>query len=115
MSLYAIWIDRQEAKLFEFTREKMERSQIHARNPEHHGVNEHKFYAEVASHLAGADQILILGPGVAKHHFQNHLMEQIPLLAKKIVACETVDQPTDAQIGALARKFFRMGYSPARS
>ena len=115
MSVFVIWIDREHAKLFQFSEEKMERKNLEAQHVDHHthrvdGIDvqqrEKAFYSQLLEHLTDATRILILGPGVAKHHFQTYLMEHFPLVAKKIAGCETVDHPTDSQIAALARKFF---------
>lgn len=115
MSIYVVWVDREHAKLFQFSQEKMERKSFQARHFDHHthrldGLDQRRqeaaFFSDVVSHLSEAAKLLILGPGVAKHHFQNYLGEHFPILAKKVVACETVDHPTDPQIAAIARKFF---------
>ena len=117
MSIFVIWVDRDHAKLFQFSNEKMERINLHASHQDHHThrldqidqkQQDNSFFSEVAARLSEATRILILGPGVAKHHFQNYLTEHLPALAKKIAGCETVDHPTDSQIAALARKFFNM-------
>lgn len=121
MSIFVIWVDREHARIFQFSNEKMERKHLQARHQDHHthpfdGIDQKKqeseFFTEVITHLAipevESTRILILGPGVAKHHFQNFLNEHQPALAKKVVGCETVDHPTDAQIAALARKFFNL-------
>jgi stalled ribosome rescue protein Dom34 len=117
MSIFVIWVDREHAKLFQFSNEKMERKTLQARHHDHHThqhdqldqkQQESAFFSLVVESLSEASRILILGPGVAKHHFQTYLMEHQPALAKKIVGCETVDHPTDPQIVALARKFFNM-------
>jgi stalled ribosome rescue protein Dom34 len=115
MSLLAIWVDREHAKLFCFTSEKLTHKeytshfQMHHTHPENqldHQQREVQFFKEFTPDLATAEEILILGPGVAKHHFQTFLTEHYPNTAKKIVGCETVDHPTEPQIIALARKFF---------
>lgn len=102
MSVFVIWVDREHAKLFQFSGEKMERKLLQSSH------QERAFFSEAATHLKDASRVLILGPGVAKHHFQNYLLEHEPLLAKKVVGCETVDEPTDPQIAAFARKLFNM-------
>jgi len=120
MSIFVIWIDREHAKLFQFSNDKMERKALHAKHPDHHthvigqldlAQWEKTFFTEVANHLESSSQILILGPGIAKHHFQTYLMEHHPLLSKKVVGCEAVDHPTDGQIASLARRFFKLGVS----
>ncbi len=115
MSIYVVWVDREHAKLFQFSRDKMERKSFESKGIEHHthapdGIDqktrERKFFGELISHFQEPSKLLILGPGVAKHHFQNYLTEHHPALAKIIAGCETVDHPTDGQIAASAKKFF---------
>lgn len=122
LSNFAIWIDREHAKIFELSREKMERKTIQASQINHHSHREdsfdhkrleHKLFNEIVTHIKGGENILIMGPGVAKHHFQNHLIEHFPSLAKKVVGCESVDHPTDAQMAAMAQKFFQSMVSAA--
>ena len=115
MSLTVVWIDRENAKLFQFSSEKMERKHVEERHADHHThrneaivqqLHERVFFSKVVPHLNESSEVLILGPGVAKHHFQNHLNEHFPAIARKVVGCETVDHPTDPEIAAMARKFF---------
>jgi stalled ribosome rescue protein Dom34 len=65
-------------------------------------------FQEVSQQISLAQQILILGPGVAKHHFQNFLNEHHPSLSKKIVACEAMDFPSDFEIADCATHFFKI-------
>ena len=115
MSIFVIWVDREHAKLFQFSQEKMERKNLQARHTDHHThrqdslddkQHEHSFFSDLSSQISEAAKVLILGPGVAKHHFQNYLIEHQPGLAKKVVGCETVDHPTDPEIAAYAKRFF---------
>lgn len=116
--IFVVWIDREHAKLFQLSREKMERTSLKARHTEHHThagdhfdiqQRENRFYDEVADRLSQASQLLILGPGIAKHHFRTYLNEHRPSLGRSVVGCETVDHPSDGEIAALARRFFKMG------
>jgi len=66
------------------------------------------FFNEIAHELHAADQILILGPGVAKHHFQTYLVEQHPELARRIVGCSSLEHPTELQVKDLAQRFFKL-------
>lgn len=113
--MIAVWIDREHAKIFKLIDDQIKMKSFEARHQEHHShavdqidlqKREREFFLEICDELNAASQILILGPGVAKHHFRNYLTEQQPSVAKKIKGCETVDHPTDAQIAALAKKFF---------
>ncbi len=114
-SAFIVWIDRENAKLFQLSEEKMERVTVHSGHADHHthrmdgldrGRQERRFYGDVADRLDSDCKILLLGPGVAKHHFMNYLHENCPALSKNIVGCETVDHPSDAQIATMAKRFF---------
>ena len=115
MKLSVIWIDRENARIFHLSDEKMERKQLKLRHPDHHTHHrdhldqdreEPGLFKEIATELQDSERLLIIGPGVAKHHFQNYLNEHQPFLAKRVAGVETVDHPTDGQIAALAKKFF---------
>jgi stalled ribosome rescue protein Dom34 len=110
----AIWLDRTEARLFRFPKEKNSRERFRATHTEHHThrpdaldqQREEKVLFElIAQKLKGEAAILIFGPGVAKYHFRNYLNEQHPLTARKVVACQAMDHPTDRQIETFAERY----------
>jgi stalled ribosome rescue protein Dom34 len=116
MKLSIVWIDQKNAKLFHLSEEKMERQHVEASHTDHHthrrdqfdtNRSAHPLFLQTAELLGDSDRILIVGPGVAKHHFFTYLAEHQPLLSKKIAGIETVDHPTDGQIAALTRTFFQ--------
>lgn len=114
MTVSVVWLDREHAKLFHFSEEKMERETCHASRHDHHthklDQNEYEdvtLYDSVANKLQNAKRILILGPGTAKTHFLTRLKERYSSLAKRVVGCETTDHPTDGQIAAYAMKYFK--------
>lgn len=113
MKIFVIWVDREHAKVFEFSSTMMERKNFEAHRHEHHSHRrdnliqqreENSLFSDIAAHVRDATNLLLIGPGVAKHHFQNYLTEHHPALARIVSACQTVDHPSDAQIAALARK-----------
>lgn len=114
MSVFIVWVDRVHAKVFHFSEEKMERKTVQAHFHHHHThrleqdeKESTRFYRELSGLMSLADSILLMGPGLAKEHLRNYLCEHHPLVAKKIVGCETVDHPTDGQIADFARKYFQ--------
>lgn len=124
MTFFVIWIDRAKAKIFQFSQEKMERKTLRSHLPDHHThrqdsndleQKERRFFQGVSDAISPNSQILILGPGIVKHHFQNYLNEHYPILSKMVVACETVDHPTDPQIAAQALKYFKIAKNYAYS
>ncbi len=57
--------------------------------------------------VAGATEILVVGPGSAKMESLRHAQDHDPLIAKKILGLETVDHPTDKQLLAYAKQYFK--------
>jgi stalled ribosome rescue protein Dom34 len=117
MSAFVVWLDREHARVFEFSSSKMERRNLTARHAEHHTHEldqldrqtwEKAYFTDLTALLTGASRLLLVGPGLAKHHFQNYLSEHFPLLSKRVVGCEVVDHPTDGEIAAMARKVFKL-------
>ena len=117
MADYVIWLDSEKAQIFNLKPSGIEKSHFeksgmdhHSRNKkDHHGdpATEH-FFRDLAQKLKGAEQLLILGPGLAKNHFKTHLeTHHVNGLAGKVVGMENSDHPTDNQILEIARKFFK--------
>ena len=48
-----------------------------------------------------------MGPGNAKTAFHKHATQHQPALAKRIVAVESADHPSDGELVAHARKHFK--------
>jgi stalled ribosome rescue protein Dom34 len=115
----AVWIDHKEAHLFEIHPDQVDKDVVlaphhihhkHPRGPE--GVKNHPedakhFFHEVARSLEGCDEILIVGPSTAKLEFLRHVQAHDHALGTKIVGIETVDHPTDGQLIAYAKTYFK--------
>jgi stalled ribosome rescue protein Dom34 len=113
MNLAVVWIDLEQAKLFQFSDDRMQREVIHASHVDHHTHridNDERdsipMYEDFASRLVKDKKILILGPGTARTHFWNHLKEKHKKVAECVVGCEPSDHPTDHKIAAKALEFF---------
>lgn len=114
-----IWIDHKEAKIFHFNKDEADHKVIKPDNPErhiHHHANtmgsghaktSDTYLHEVAQAVADAGAILITGPANAKVELMHHMQKHDPLLAKRVAAVETVDHPSDGQLIAHARKYFK--------
>jgi len=114
-----IWIDHREARVFHFNATDVEHIMLHPDNPTmhiHHKANtvgsghevlDAKFLHEVAQSVADAGAILIAGPGNAKTELVKHIQHHDPKVMKAVLGVETVDHPSDAQLVAHARKFFK--------
>lgn len=115
MSSYVVWLDTEHAHLHKFTVDGIDQKDFKRHSQSHHThghlddvKNSEAFYHGLAEKLADADRILLIGPGLGKTHFKAHLDAHHHVkLASKVVGVETVDHPTDNQIDAFARKFFK--------
>lgn len=118
----AVWMDGTQARVFRVRADAFDEATVEAptfhvhRHPKdqltrthHHPDDERKFFHEVAGHLTGAERILLLGPSVTKLLFLRYLRTEAPALEARVVGLETVDHPTDRQIVAHVRRYFREG------
>jgi stalled ribosome rescue protein Dom34 len=115
----AVWIDHKEANLFEIRQDEAGKDVVvaphhihhkHPRGPE--GVKDHpedakRFFHEVARSLEGSDEILVVGPSTAKLEFLKYVHAHDHAVGSKIVGIETVDHPTDGQLVAYAKTYFK--------
>jgi hypothetical protein len=57
--------------------------------------------------LEGSGEILLVGPATAKLELLRYIEKHDHALGAKIVGIETVDHPTDGQLVAYAKKYFK--------
>jgi stalled ribosome rescue protein Dom34 len=112
-----VWIDHQKGTVWQFTPTEQENTVVHAHGAHrvhsrksthggHKSPADHKFFEDVAHALAGAHEILIIGPAQTKQEFAAYLRQKHSDLGRGIVAVETADHPTDAELLAYARRHF---------
>lgn len=113
MSYYALWIDHKDAVVYKFNADGVDEKKIaNGEFGKHHG-EKHKeieeFYHTVAKNLTGAQELLVMGPGVAKDEFKHHCEKHNHApLAKAIVGTETLaSHPTKAEMLKKASTFFK--------
>lgn len=113
-----IWIDHKEAHVIHFDADDSASEVIKTRSTHphlhhksgstgsgHSGAEKHYLHAVVEA-VAGAREILVVGPGSAKLELIRHAEKHDAKVATKILGVETVDHPTDRQLLAYARKYF---------
>jgi hypothetical protein len=66
------------------------------------------YFRSIVDTLQTAKDWLFLGPGTAKKGLLRHVQAHHPKLADRVVGVETVDRPSDAEIEAHARSYFRI-------
>lgn len=125
-----IWIDHAHAtviksnKMAEMTMETFS-SDVEAKHKGGHDdgehqtiVNQHRnderrhnqmkaFSKEVIKTLEGSDEIVVFGPGTAKHEFKNILEENKALFAK-LKSVETTDVLSEAEMKDFMKEYFKL-------
>ncbi len=114
-----VWIDHHEARILDFNAEDANADKV---TPKHKATRKHAqftgraswresedatFFDEVAAKLAGAGEILIVGPANAKLGFLKRLQQKHSPVADHVVGIETVDHPSNAELVDYARAYFR--------
>ena len=114
-----VWIDHHQAKVFRFNAKDVDRDVIRPHDPTvhlHHKANtvgsghasvDKEFLRHVTASLSGAGAIMIVGPASAKTELAAYLTTHAPDLSSRVSIVEAVDHPSDGELVALARKFFR--------
>ncbi|MFN8846084.1 MAG: hypothetical protein ACK5V3_03685 [Bdellovibrionales bacterium] len=119
MSTCVLWIDKENAKIFKLSASGMDKKEmkhhdvppIGAHHDNHKQNAEDKFYHDVATAIGHVEELLIMGPGVAKTHFKHHLEKHNHNeLLGKVVGLETLDSVTDNQVLEASRKFFKKSH-----
>lgn len=113
-----IWLDKSEARIFDFSADDVHKTVVHPDKPSKHlrhktgaagsGQTQEDvhYYDEIAKAVSGAGEILVVGPGQAKLAFIKHVHKHHLAIEPKVVGVETVDHPSDGQLVAYARKYF---------
>jgi len=115
-----VWLDHREARVFHLNRSEAEEATLRPDRPqrhlhhragaigarEGHAAEDQAYYHAVAEAVAGAQEVLVVGPGQAKLALLRHLHRHDPAVEARLVGVETVDHPTDPQLVAYARRYF---------
>ena len=116
----AVWIDHHDARVFHVGASVLDEASVaaplhnihnkHPRGPE--GAHPHpddlkRYLHDVVQALRGAEEILIVGPSTAKLELHRYMHKHDHLLEDKIIGVETVDHPTDGQLVAYAKTYFK--------
>jgi len=113
-----IWIDHQQAKIFQFDATDDDSATVRSKHPHkhiHHKSNsgdsghapvDKDFLRRVGEAVSQAANILITGPAGAKKELAAYLEHDQPGVASKIVGIEALDHPSDGELLAFARKYF---------
>jgi peptide subunit release factor 1 (eRF1) len=115
-----VWIDHREAILVTFRGEQVTgeeelfsevRPHTHGGGWAQHRIEAHRhemlkhYYEEVIQHLGPVDEILILGPGQAKHEL-HHSIDHHKGLKGRVVAVRSTSRLTEQEVIAEGEEFF---------
>jgi stalled ribosome rescue protein Dom34 len=123
MSTYhaIVWIDQSEAHVLSSDPEHVEAQKIRSRtHHKHQGrtTDDAAFFQDVYAALAGSKEVLLTGPGATREEFAKWAKKQHPDGVARFVGSVAADHPTDAQLVALGRRYFKgydqMADDPAR-
>ena len=105
-----VWMDHTEAHVVMFDREHMEAQKIKSRSHHKHqgkAEDQSAFFAKIAKSLVGSREVLLTGPGLARNQFREWCTGHRAAGAVNIVDSISADHPTDGQLVAQARQYFK--------
>jgi stalled ribosome rescue protein Dom34 len=113
-----VWLDHQKATIIDFSIDDQHVLKVASANPRQlhrksgpmgpgRTPDDRAFFDEVATAVQGSPEILVVGPGTAKVAFMTDLEKRHSKVAKQVVGVESLDHPSDAELLAFARRYFR--------
>lgn len=105
-----VWMDPSEAHVVMFDREHADAQRIKSRSHHKHQGKANDlapFFAEIAQALANTHEVLLAGPGLVRNQFRDWLAKHHAAAADRVVDSVAADHPTDAQLVAMARQYFK--------
>lgn len=115
-----VWLDHQEAHVVMFDREHTQAQRIKSRSHHKHqgkASDPAEMFAAIATALQDVHEVLLTGPGLARDEFRQWCQQHQPALASKVTDSVPSDHPSDPQLAALAKQYFKkfdlMAGSPA--
>ena len=106
-----VWIDHKNAQVLQFDAEHVQAQKVKAHHhvTRHHQSqvrSEHEFFGHVCDALEGVQEVLVCGAHQSQADFRHYVEKHRPQTAKFVVGYETIDHPSEAQLVAMARKWF---------
>ena len=110
LSHAVVWIDHQEAHVIQFNADTHENSTITTKSKHgnihqkagvltgHHQVSSQAYLHEVVEAVSGTNEILIVGPGVAKLELIKHINHHDAKISNKAVGVEMLDYLSDVRV-----------------
>lgn len=115
----AVWLDHEQARVFLFHQDDVDLVRLEPDHPYRHlhvrsdptggkrAPNDPAFFEDIRQALADAAEFVVVGPGSAKLELVKWIHRHARELEPRLVGVETVDHPTDGQLVAYAKRYFR--------
>ncbi len=116
---FLVWIDHQLARIVNFNAEQANttivrsgRGAQHLHHKANAGDSGHvsldtDYLKQVAHALRNAGAFVITGPASAKNELSTYIRREHPELARHLSGTEALDHPSDGELVAYGRKYFR--------
>ena len=106
-----VWLDHHSAQVLQFDAEQVQSHTVksHSHPPRQHGSelrDQHEFYAQVCTALAGIAEVLVTGGNSSLAGFKHCVDKHTPAMAPRVVGYEPADHPSEKQLVALGRSYF---------
>ena len=107
-----VWTDHHHAQILQFDVEHIESQKVkaHSSHSRQHGGEvrtQHEFFAHVCDAFKDVPEVLVTGSHQSladfRHYVEKHRATQLP----RVVGWEVVNHPTEGQLVAHARQYFR--------
>lgn len=113
-----VWMDHQKATIIDFSVDDRHVLHLASEHPRQlhrksgpmgpgRAPDDRHFFDEIAAAVGGSSEILVTGPGTAKVAFMTDLEKRHPAVAKLVVGVESLDHPSDGELLAYAKRYFR--------
>lgn len=105
-----VWLDHQEAHVLMFDRDHAASKRIQSRSHHKHQGKPHEvddLFSDIAKALHGVHEVLLTGPGKARDEFRAWCEKHDASVSRGVVDSVASDHPTDAQVVAMARQYFK--------
>lgn len=114
-----VWLDHREARIIDYSLDEVHQAKVRhdgASRQVHHRAgsvgsgrakDDHHYFDQIVEALGDAQEILLVGPANTKNAFHKDLDARYRDVAQRVVGVESLDHPSDGELLAYARKYFK--------
>jgi len=113
-----VWLDHHKATIIDFSFDDQHVQRVASEHPVQlhrksgpmgagRAPDDRHFFDGITKTIEMSHEVLVAGPGTAKVAYMSDLEKRHPVLAKKVVGVESLDHPSDGELLAFARRYFK--------